>query len=120
MTQNFSGASNPYSRYPHNINVTALSQIASVMAFSAQLFAAMCVSHSDGEEADANGDVNEISHAVASPGFDSKPRHAENVVLAYSRCRKSNSKTHQEFIKNGDPPASQAPRAAPLRKIGLA
>ena len=55
------------------MSVTAPIQTASVMFASTQLLAAVGVGDGDGEEADANGDIEEIGHALVSSGINAKP-----------------------------------------------
>jgi hypothetical protein len=55
------------------MSVTAPIQMVSVMGTSAQLFAAVGVGDGQGKEANGNGDEDEISHALVSRGFDTKP-----------------------------------------------
>ena len=55
------------------MSVTAPIQMVSVMGASAQLFAAVGVGDGQGKEANGGSDEDEISHALVSRGFDTKP-----------------------------------------------
>jgi hypothetical protein len=61
-------------RYPNISSVTTPTPIASVMGTSAQFLAAIRVGDAQAEEANGDGDEDEISHALVSRGFDVKPQ----------------------------------------------